>query len=142
MTARSQSPQLLVVEDDPAICDLVRECLEAEGYAVVTADGMERAVAALTQRQFDLVLSDVIDKATPASDTDRWHNLDRLRTLAGGAPTIVFTAHGGHDFAEFREHGFSDLLLKPFDLDDLVAVVQRNLAQHTQTRNGKRGTRN
>jgi DNA-binding NtrC family response regulator len=142
MTARSQSPQLLVVEDDLAICDLVRECLEAEGYAVVTADGMEQAVAALTQRQFDLVLSDVIGEATPVPAVDRWRNLDRLRDLAGGAPTIIFTAHGGYDFAEFREHGFSDLLLKPFDLDDLVAVVQRNLAQHTQTRNRENGTRN
>src|SRR5690348_10087626 len=60
MIARGQSPRLLVVEDDPAISELVRECLEAEGYAVVTADSMEQAVAALMERQFDLVLADVI----------------------------------------------------------------------------------
>jgi DNA-binding response OmpR family regulator len=129
MMARGQSPRLLVVEDDPTISDLVRECLEAEGYVVVTAGDMEQVVAALTQCQFDLVLADAIGETTPTS-ADRWHTLDRLRDLAGGAPTIVFTAHGGRDFAEFREHGFSDLLLKPFDLDDLVSVVRRNLTRN------------
>ena len=138
MMAYDQAPRLLVVEDDPAISELVRECLEAEGYAVVTADDMEQAIAALTQLQYDLVLADAIGE-TPPAHLDRWHTLDRLRDLAGGAPAIVFTAHGSHDFAEFREHGFSDLLLKPFDLDDLVAVVRRNLTGNIRTGNGERG---
>ena len=128
MSARaSGSRKLLVVEDDPAILDLVRESLRAEGYRVAVAANFAQAVEALSHTRFDLVLADALGAATTDPQANRWAVLERVRDLAGYTPVVIFTAHRESDFADFRERGFSDLLLKPFDLDDLLATVRRNL---------------
>ncbi|HEX5505897.1 MAG TPA: response regulator [Thermomicrobiales bacterium] len=118
---------LLVVEDDPAILELVRESLRAEGYRVAVAADFPAAAAALGHTQFDLVLADALGAATADARANRWATLERLRDLAGSAAVVIFTAYSAVDFAGYRERGFSDLLLKPFDLDELLETVRRNL---------------
>ena len=125
MSARTK--KLLVVEDDPAILELVRESLRGEGYRVAVASNVEQAVGALSHTRFDLVLADALGAATTDPLADRWAILERVRDLAGRAPVVIFTAHRPSAFADFKERGFSDLLLKPFDLDDLLDTVRRNL---------------
>ncbi len=119
--------KLLVVEDDPVIRDLVCEALRAEGYRVATASDFPQAVDALAHARFDLVLTDALGASTTDPAADRWAILERIRELAGYSPVVIFTAHREQDFASFRERGFSDLLMKPFDLDELIATVRRNL---------------
>ncbi len=119
--------KLLVVEDDEAILELVRESLRAEGYRVAVATTAEQAVDALTHTRFDLVLTDALGARPTDPMADRWAILERVRALAGAAPVVIFTAHRRSDFADFKARGFNDLLLKPFDLDELLATVRRNL---------------
>ena len=128
MGTRPRAGNLLVVEDEPAILDLVREALRAEGYRVAVASDFDQAADALTHTRFDLVLADALGAATTDPAADRWAVLERIRDLAGSAPVIIFSAHRESDFADFRERGFRDLLLKPFDLDELLDTVKRNLA--------------
>lgn len=118
---------LLVVEDDPAILELVRESLRAEGYRVAVAGDFPAAAAALGHAQFDLVLADALGTAAPNARAQRWATLERLRDLAGSAAVVIFTAYSAGDFVGYCERGFSDLLLKPFDIDELLATVRRNL---------------
>lgn len=118
---------VLIVEDDSAILELVRESLRAEGYRVACAANFPTAADALGHAHFDLVLADALGAATPEARADRWVILERLRDLAGTAAIVIFTAYSEGDFADYRDRGFSDLLLKPFDLDDLLATVRRNL---------------
>lgn len=124
---QARTSTLLIVEDDPAILELVRESLRAEGYRVAVAADFPAAAAALGRAQFDLVLADALGAATPDARANRWATLERLRDLAGSAAVVIFTAYSEGDFAGYRERGFSDLLLKPFDLDELLATVRRNL---------------
>lgn len=136
---------LLVVEDDPAILELVRESLRAEGYRVAVAEDFPAAAAALGHAQFDLVLADALGAATPDARAQRWATLERLRDLAGSAAVVIFTAYSAGDFAGYRERGFSDLLLKPFDIDGLLETVRRNLpgtrmAAPLDADAGRRGT--
>ena len=119
--------KVLVVEDDATILDLVRESLRGEGYRVAVAASFAQAVEALSHARFDLVLADALGAATTDPQADRWAILERVRDLAGYTPVVIFTAHRQSDFADFKERGFSDLLLKPFDLDDLLETVRRNL---------------
>ncbi len=132
MGTGSGAGRLLVVEDDLAIRDLVCEALRAEGYRVAVASDFQQAVDALAHTRFDLVLADALGASTTEPTADRWAILERIRDLAGYSPVVIFTAHREHDFANFRERGFSDLLLKPFDLDELLDTVRRNM--------GARGT--
>lgn len=122
---------VLIVEDDPAILELVRESLRAEGYRVACAADFPAAADALEHAQFDLVLADALGAATPDTRAERWVILERLRDLAGGAAVVIFTAYSEADFADYRQRGFSDLLLKPFDLDELLTAVRRNLPGDT-----------
>jgi DNA-binding response OmpR family regulator len=123
----AKASNLLVVEDDPAIRELVHESLSAEGYRVATASDFGQAVEALAHTRFDLVLADALGASTTNPKADRWTILDQIRELAGYSPVVIFTAHHENDFVGFKERGFSDLLLKPFDLDELIMTVHRNL---------------
>lgn len=123
---------LLVVEDDPAICELVQESLRDE-YQVALASDFAQAVAALSRARFDLVLADALGATITEDVADRWAILERIRELAGYSPVVIFTAHRESDFADFRERGFSDLLLKPFDLDELLDTVERNLLANAES---------
>lgn len=119
--------KLLVVEDDAAIVDLVRESLRGAGYRVAVATNFTQAVEALSHTRFDLVLADALGASLTTPLANRWELLEQVRELAGYSPVVIFTAHRRSDFADFKERGFSDLLLKPFDLDDLLDTVRRNL---------------
>lgn len=127
---RHNQLDVLVIEDDAAIRALVCEALGDAGYAVAAAGDLPQAVDALARARFDLVLADPLGPAATEPGTDRWAALTHLRDLAGGTPVVIFTAGRDGDFAGFEGRGFSDLLRKPFDLDELLALVRRHRDPH------------
>lgn len=117
-------PRVLVVDDDPLIRATVAELLLDEGYAVHQAgDGAE--ALELVQRFAPNAV--VLDLMMPV--LDGWAFVDRVRTLPGceDMPIVVMSAtHGLHETAE-RLHamGVRAVVAKPFDVDALIAIVQR-----------------
>ena len=120
--------RVLVVEEHPPAAEMVADFLGDEGYAVTVALGLAEAADALAAARYDLVLCDSLRKSTTGLLTDRWGPLEQVRTLAGDTPVVVSTAYSPRFFADYRERGFTDLLPKPFRLDELLAVVRRHLA--------------
>jgi len=122
--ARDRPPRVLVVDDDPAIRDLLREALEDEGYAVWTTDGPP-ATADVGALRPDLIL---LNHRLKSDETGR-DAARRLRTDPATAPIplLLLTAA----VAELRPRAPElvalgiDLLFKPFDLDELLAAVAR-----------------
>jgi CheY-like chemotaxis protein len=122
--ARDRPPRVLVVDDDPAIRDLLREALEDEGYAVWTTDGPP-ATADVAALRPDLIL---LDHRLKTDETGR-DAAQRLRTDPATAPIplLLLTAAA----AELRPRAPElaalgiGLLFKPFDLDELLAAVAR-----------------
>ena len=99
-------------------------CLGDEGYRVVPADTVT-AVAFLAADRFGLIVADA-GRAFSVRSEARWVPLDRLRTLAGEAtPVLIMTAHRPDNLANHAAHGFTELLPKPFDLDELLVKVAR-----------------
>ena len=118
--ARGGAPVVLVVEDDAATRALLREVLEAAGYAVrEAADGAAGLRAARAARPA-LVLLDLY-----LPGTDGWAFAAAYRRAPGPrAPIVVLTADADAE-AHAAGLGAAGHLLKPFDLDALLAVVGR-----------------
>lgn len=110
---------ILVVDDDAAIRDTVSDALVFEGYDVVTASNGEEALAVLDETTPCLIL---LDMRMPV--LDGWGFATQARNRGLDVPIVVVTAaRSARNWAE--EIGATDYLAKPFDLDSLLAAVER-----------------
>ncbi|MFW6773337.1 response regulator transcription factor [Nocardioides sp. CPCC 205120] len=125
----SADPRLLLVEDDAKLSGLLSRLLTVEGYAVDLArDGQAGLHRALT-REYDVM---VIDRGLPAIE-----GVDLVRRLRSGgvvSPVLVLTARGTtEDRVEGLDAGAEDYLVKPFEIDELLARLRALLRRHTET---------
>lgn len=126
--ATRHQESILVVDDDPVACDLVRETLVAEGYAVSTANNGREAlqridarclVAAPFPRPFELVITDL---AMP--ELDGLALLSEMKRYATRPRIIVMTAsREGHIVKEALRRGADFVVLKPVGLAEIIRMV-------------------
>lgn len=114
------SPHVLVVDDESATRWTVGEILEEEGFSVATAGDGEEALARIAEHQPDVIL---LDLQLPGMDG--WQVHAWLKRLALNIP-VIFMSAGIRAQVAARTQQAAGFLAKPFDLDDLLAVVQRN----------------
>ena len=121
--------RLLVVEDNPINQQVARELLAAQGASVQVAvdgrQGVDMVVSA--DPQFDAILMDVqmpvMDGLTATRELRRFPGLAQL-------PVIAMTANAmGKDRDACLEAGMNDYVSKPFELAELVATIERNVAR-------------
>lgn len=124
---------ILVVDDDRATREGVALAL-GESYTVLTAADAEQALAALTNHEVDLVLTDL---RMPGRD-----GLSLLREIIAAhpaLPVILLSAYGSVESAvEAMKDGAYDFLTKPVNLDHLELVCRRALRQKTLERQNAR----
>jgi DNA-binding response OmpR family regulator len=118
----AMSAQVLVVEDDEAIRNLLREVLVDDGYIVREAEDGERGLRLLESWQPDLV---ILDLGLPIVDGIEFRRRQVELGSASEVPVIVLSAR--HDVAR-EDLGVAEFLRKPFDLDELLETVARVLA--------------
>jgi CheY-like chemotaxis protein len=112
---------ILVIDDDPAILDTVTQILEFEGYSVATATNGAEGLRQVDQAPPALIL---LDMRMPV--LDGWGFARTLRERGVALPIVVMTA--AQDARRWaQEISASAYLAKPFDLLDLLDVVQRQL---------------
>jgi len=123
-TAERPASRILLAEDDRLIADLVGAVLGAAGYEVLAAPDGAAALTAAREARPDLVL---LDLRMPA--LDGWAFARAYRDLPGPhAPLVLLTT--ASDAAEHAAAlGAAGWLAKPFDIDDLVAAVDRELGR-------------
>ena len=125
--APSPPRRILVVDDDGPILDLLRLLLESEGYLVVTATSVGAACASLAERLPDLVLCDV-----RLPDAPPFALLDRLTSDPATVHLPVIVCSGAvreiEQAAARLERQHVAVVLKPFDIDDLLVSVERLLS--------------
>ena len=115
------APKLLLVEDDPALAELLEFRFKGEGYRVrVTADGDEAMVLAAEDAP-DLVILDWMIEGTSGIEVCR--RLRRDKTTAH-VPIVMLTARGAEeDRIRGLETGADDYVTKPFSPRELIARV-------------------
>lgn len=118
-------PVVLAVDDEPAIRSAFRLELEDTHEVVEAADGFA-ALEVLTQRAVDLVL---LDERMPGMSG--LELLERLHALRPDVPVVMVSAvDTARTAVAAMKLGAFDYLTKPFDEEELLAVVQRALASH------------
>jgi CheY-like chemotaxis protein len=124
-------PDILVVEDDDAIRTLVAEVLEDDGYRVREATNGVEAHERLREKQPDLI---VLDLMMPVMDGWTFVNECRRLRWCGEVPIVVTSA--SHDLPRTAEQlsalGVRTCMAKPFELDALLALVERYAPPPTQ----------
>ncbi|MEA2642374.1 MAG: hypothetical protein QOF51_3768 [Chloroflexota bacterium] len=121
MTAQAppKTCQILVVDDDPTILAVVSEILELEGYRVETATNGAEALQVLDRAAPSLVL---LDMRMPV--LDGWGFAEQIKDRVAKPKIAVMTAaQDAQGWA--KEIGADGYLAKPFEIDDLVNVVER-----------------
>jgi DNA-binding NtrC family response regulator len=119
--------RILVVDDDKASCELLREIFAAQGWASESAQSAESALALAAREAFDLVVSDINLESAQSG-------LDLLRELRGTCPVILITGFGTLDAAvEASREGAWDFVSKPFKVDEVVATARRALEHARET---------
>jgi len=118
-------PHILVVDDDTVTCELLCEVFTHEGFDTSFEHSGEEALSALSQSQPDLLLSDIRMK-TPL---DGLSLLELVRRDYSATPVVLMTAFGSIETAiRAVKEGAFDYISKPFDIDELVAIARRALA--------------
>ena len=117
----SDTPKILLIEDDVAIAGSLRRVLVRNGYDIeITTrgdEGLERA----QRERFDVVLTDF-----KLPGLDGLELVKRLHAVRPLLPVIVMTAHGTTETTiEATKLGAYDYVLKPFEVEELLDLINK-----------------
>jgi two-component system, NtrC family, response regulator AtoC len=113
--------RILLVDDDEALCLTLGPHLSDLGHEVLTAGSGEKALNHMSAFKPDIVFTDV-----QMPGMDGFELLAHLRKACPDVDVIIITGYGGVQGAiDAIREGASDYLLKPLDLDEIEAVIER-----------------
>jgi len=122
MTAPAFPPRrILVVDDEPFVCDAVKMMLNFDGHVVETAGSGQEALALLDRSKFDLVITDF---AMPAMKGDAL--AAAIKTRCPTQPVVMITAYAEMLHASGNTlKGVDFLISKPFLLENLREAIAK-----------------
>jgi DNA-binding NtrC family response regulator len=116
-----KTPSVLIIDDEPLIRLSMTDALKAVGYDVRAAATGQEGLDLLTDKTFDIVITDL---RLPGSN-----GLDLLQVCKQRSPlteVLLITAHGSVETAvEAMKRGAYDFIMKPFSMEELLLIVER-----------------
>lgn len=120
---------ILVVDDDPSICEALERGLRFEGFAVRTALNGDDAIREVEESEPTLLILDVNMPGVDGIQVTRY-----LRSISIDIPICILSARDEvRDRVSGLEAGADDYLVKPFAFDELIARVRALLRRRTNT---------
>jgi DNA-binding response OmpR family regulator len=114
-----QAPSILIVDDEPQVVWMLQFSLEAEGYRTFSARDGRIALREMRDRRPDVVLLDIMMPIM-----DGWSVLEEMRDLPDRPRVVVLSARSSmRDRAKAAELGADRFMPKPFNMDDLLALL-------------------
>ncbi len=126
MTTATQLTRILVVEDEEAICEFIKEGLESYEKFLVDTVGDASAVEMARKNHYDLILADM----HLADDLDALTIIERITEFDRDVRFIVMTGKKRLDVASklvqaVKGSQVASFLFKPFDLEELYIAIVR-----------------
>lgn len=120
MMSMNDKGRILVVDDDADILDTLKDVLELEGYETETASDGFKALDAVRNSSFDVVLMDIKMPVMNGVETFK-----KLRAISADTPVIMISAYAVEDLVReaLREGAFA-ALKKPVDFDQLFHTIE------------------
>ena len=125
--------KILVIDDERAIRNTLKEILEMESHEVETAENGRIALDKAKQQQYDLIFSDI-----KMPEMDGMELLTALREAEIDCPVVMISGHGTIETAvECIKKGAFDFIIKPIDLNRLLITTKNALEKKTLQRSAK-----
>lgn len=127
-------PRILVVDDEPNICNLLRELLSKQDYVVDTCLNGQEALAKTQNTTYDMVISDL--KMPGMNGTDL---IKSIKAASPDTAAVLITGYATVETAvRALRYGADDYVTKPFNIEELRKVVSRGLeSKQLRQRNHK-----
>ncbi len=114
--------RILVVDDEPSICEGLRQVLTKQGHSVTTASSGHEGLAKALNDRFDIM---IVDLKMP--DLDGLELIKRVKKDKPQLATIVITGHASKESAiDAVKAGVVDYIEKPFAPADIITVIERS----------------
>ncbi|RMG03427.1 MAG: response regulator [Nitrospirae bacterium] len=121
--AENRDRWILVVDDDPAVRDLLHVALSDSGYSVDVAENPLDAMDALKEKEYHLIISDIV---MPGMDGITL--LRKIRLRNPDIPVIMITAYPTIEKSiQALQHGAFDFIIKPFRIEEVLNRVKKAL---------------
>jgi two-component system KDP operon response regulator KdpE len=126
---KSESPVILIVDDEPEYVRILQSNLQARSYEVVTASSGPQALKAFDEEYIDLVLLDIM-----LPGLDGFQVCRSIREKSGSVGIIMLSAlyKTEIDKVEGLDLGADDYLTKPFGIDEFLARVRTLLRRRSK----------
>jgi diguanylate cyclase (GGDEF)-like protein len=116
-------PKILLVDDEQDPRVTLSELLEMKEFTVTATDTGEKALTMLENEEFDLVLTDLFMPRIDGIALTR-----AIKSMGLTVPVIVMTGFATIEAAvETMKAGASDFITKPFNIDQIIIVIDRTL---------------
>ena len=123
--------KILLVDDNPIMRELGKECLLLNDFKVDLAINGKDALDKISQNNYDLILMDI-----QMPILDGFQTMKKLITKKKRRPVIALTARSSRtDISECFEAGFDDVLTKPYNFEEYSKIIKKHLLE-SQFKNG------
>jgi phosphoserine phosphatase RsbU/P len=124
-----ESSKILIADDQPDVLEALYLLLRREGYVVETASSPAAVLEALTRETYDTLLIDLNYARDTTSGREGIELLSRIQALDSVLPTVVMTGWASIEVAvEAMRHGAREFVQKPWDNEQLLAILRRQIA--------------
>ena len=110
---------ILVLDDDPDICTMIKMVLDYHGYSAMDADTKEKAETILSANSIDLIIMDMLLSGADGSDICK---ALKQAEKTSSIPVLMFSAHPNAKTICLAA-GADDFISKPFEMNDLLERI-------------------
>ena len=110
---------ILVLDDDPDICTMIKMVLDYYGHSAMEADNEEKAKNIITSNHVNLIIMDMLLSGADGTDICRRLKQDRVTS---SIPILMFSAHPTAKETCLAA-GADDFISKPFEMNDMIGKV-------------------
>lgn len=120
MLEKTNTMNILVVDDEKEICKMFNKFLSIKGHRVKSVLTGKKAIKLVKRKYFDFVFLDIVMPGVPASEV-----LEEIRKISQTTRIVIITGKlvNKNLLSEFRKKGASECIQKPFRMEEIEKIV-------------------